>query len=100
MTFIAEGGGRTVTNCTVHDRRKVYELTTSAVLDECYSAMNEVHKTGRTVTETIVYHVIATSEDLARALFKQRWGGGFQRYTLLDVKPLFVIDEEISTRHN
>lgn len=101
MTFIAESGGRTVTNGTVYGRRKVYELTTSAVLDVMQSNMGgEVEKTGQTVIETIVYHVIATSEDMARALYKERWGGEFQRYTLIGVKVLFCIDEEIKTWHN
>lgn len=108
VTFIAAGsagpngeGGRTVTNCTVYDRRKVYEVTTSAVLDVCQSNMGgEVERTGETVTNTIVYHIIATSEDLARALFKDRWGSKFQRHTLINIKLLFCIDEEIVTRHN
>lgn len=100
MTFIAAEGGRTVTNCTVYDRRKVYEMTASAILDEVYSAANEVHKTGRTVTQDIVYHVIAHSEDLARAQFNARWGSVYQRHTLTSVKVLFCIDAEITTGNN
>jgi hypothetical protein len=100
MTYIAEDGGRTVTNCFVHDRRKVYEMTASVVLDVVRSECNEVVKTGMTVTKDVVYHVIATSEDYARLLFQTRWGSEFQRHTLKSVKVLFCIDEEISTRHD
>lgn len=100
MTFIAEGGGRTVTNCSAYDRRKVYEITTSVVLDVCRSEWNEVVRTGETVTEQIVYHVIAQDEDLARALFKRKWGSEFQRTTMISIKPLFVIDAEITAGHN
>lgn len=101
MTFIAEGGARTVTNCSVHGRRKVYEITCSVMLD-VYAPHpgGEMEKTGQTVTETIVYHFIATSESLARVLFNDRWSGGFSRHTLVDVRVLFCIDEEISTGHN
>jgi hypothetical protein len=95
MTYIAEGGGRTVTNCTVYDRRKVYEVVTSAVVDVVRCEMNEVVKTGQTVTEQIVYHIIAESEAFALALYKKQWGSEFQRHTLISIKPLFVIDGEI-----
>ncbi len=100
MTFIAEGGGRTVTNCSVYDRRKVYEIVASAVLDVVRSEWNEVHKTGDTVTEHIVYHIVATSEEFARALYQANWGSKFQRHTLLSIKPLFVLDGEISHNRN
>jgi hypothetical protein len=100
MTFIAEGGGRTVTNCMVHDRRKVYEITTSVVLDVCKSEFNEVVKTGETVVEQRVYHIIAVSEEFARALYQARWGSKFQRHTLISIKPLFVIDAEVSHGNN
>ena len=96
MTFIAEDGHRTVTNCSVYDRRKVYEITTSAVLDVCKSEFNEVVKTGETVIEKIVYHVLAESEELARAFYEKRWGSKFQRHTLIGIKVLFVIDGEIT----
>lgn len=98
MTFISEGGGRTVRNCTVYDRRKVYEVTTSVVLDCVKCEYNEVVKTGQTVVEQVVYHVIAHSEELARALYYKRWGSEFQRHTLISIEPLFVIDGEINTR--
>jgi hypothetical protein len=100
MTFIAEGGGRTVTNCMVHGRRKVYEITSIVVQDVCYSEANEVHKTGQQVTNKIVYHIIAESEELARALYQKQWGSEFQRHTLLNVMPLFCIDAEIVASHN
>lgn len=101
MTFIAEGGGLTVTNCSVHGRRKVYEITASVVLDVGRSnGGGEVERTGETVTKTIVYHVIATSADLAHALYKERWDSEFQRHTLIDITVMFCIDEEITTRHN
>lgn len=101
MTFIAEDGVRTVTNGTVYDRRKLYEIKAGAILDEVQSVWGtgEVEKTGATVNEKRVYHVIATSEDLAVALFKQNWGSPFQRHTLLSVRVLFVIDAEIETGH-
>lgn len=100
MAFISEGGGRTVHNCMVHDARKVYELTTSAVLDVCQSNMGgEVEKTGSTTVMTRVYHIIATSEDMARALFKEKWGSKFQRHTLTNIRVLFCIDGEISYGH-
>lgn len=100
MAFIAEGGGRTVHNCTVYDARKLYEYTASVVLDVCQSNMGgEVEKTGATVVETRVYHVIATSEDLARALIKEKWGSKSQRHTLIGIKVLFTIDSEISYGH-
>jgi hypothetical protein len=95
MTLIAEDGKRTVTNCSVYDRRKVYEVVTSAVLDVCRSEYNEVVKTGELVTEQIVYHIVAVNEDCARAFYKTRWGSEFQRHTLVSLKPLFVIDGEI-----
>lgn len=95
MTFIAEGGSRTVTDGSVFNRRKVYEIVTSAVLNVCKCEYNEVVNTGETVVEEIIYHVIATSEDLARALFKSLWGSEFQRHTLISIKPLFVIDGEL-----
>lgn len=99
MTFIAEGGGRTVTNCTVSDARKVYAVTASVVLSVCRSEFNEVVLTGETVTEDRTYHVIAKSEALARLAYFERWGSEFQRHSLKSVEVLFVIDEEISTRH-
>jgi hypothetical protein len=98
MTFIAEGGGRTVTNCSTFDRQKVYEVVASVVLDVCRSEFNEVHKTGETVTEEITYHVMAESEELAHALYQKRWGSKFQRHTLISIKPLFVLDGEIKVR--
>ena len=100
MTFIAEDGARTVTNCTVCDRRKVYEMTATAVLDVVRSEWNEVVKTGETVTEDIVYHVVATSAELARAQFHHRWGSKYARHTLKSVKVLFCIDAEITTKDN
>ena len=102
MTFIAEDGRRTVTYGTVYGRRKVYEMTSIAVLDEVQSVWGtgEVQKTGRTVTENIVYHVVADSEDMARAFFKQRWGTEFQRHTLISVKVLFCIDGEINAEND
>lgn len=100
MTFIAKDGGRTVTNCSVYDRRKVYEIVTSVVLDVCRSEWNEVVRTGEQVTEQVVYHVIAQDEDLAKALFKRKWGSEFQRTTMLSIKPLFVIDAEIAAENN
>lgn len=99
MTFIAEGGGRTVTNGSVYGQRKVYEVTTSAVLNVCRCEYNEVVKTGEQVTEQIVYHVLADSEELATALYQKNWGSQYQRHTLISIKPLFVIDGEISTGH-
>jgi hypothetical protein len=99
MTFIAEGGGRTVDNCFVHDRRKVYEVVASRVLDVCKSECNEVVKTGEQVTDQIVYHLIAESEELARALYERHYGSKFQRHTLISIKPLFVIDGEVSHGH-
>lgn len=98
MTFIAEGG-RTVTNGTVIDKRKVYEITTMAVLDVVKSEWNEVVKTGQQVTEKRIYHVIAESEELARAFYERRWGSPFQRHTLLGVALLFVIDGEIGVEN-
>ncbi len=93
MTFI---GGRTVTNCTV------YEIVTSSVLDVTRSVYGtgEVEKTRKQVTEALTFHVIANSEDLARALFKTSWGSEFQRHTLQSIKPLFVIDGEINTGYS
>jgi hypothetical protein len=99
MTFIAPDGARTVTNGSTYDARKVYEITASVVLDVIYSENNEVHRTGETKTEVRTYHVVATSEPLALALYYNRWGSAFQRHTLMTVTPLFVIDEEISTKH-
>lgn len=100
MAFIAEGGGRTVHNCLVYDARKVYELTTSAVLDVYEQHPGgEMNKTGGTVVEPRVYHIIATSEDLARALFKEKWGSKFQRHMLANIRVLFCIDGEISYGH-
>lgn len=100
MAFIAESGGRTVHNCTVYDARKVYEITTMALLDVCAShPSGEVEKTGEVVNEKRVYHVIATSDDLAHALFKEKWGSKFQRHTLIDIRPLFCIDGEINYGH-
>lgn len=96
MTFIADGGGRTVTNCLVYDQRKVYEIVTSAVLNVCASEPGgEVNRTGETVTKQIVYHIVATSEEFARALYQQKWGSEFQRHTLISIKVLFVLDGEI-----
>lgn len=100
MTFIAEGGGRTVHNCFVHDMRKVYEVVSLVVQDVCYSECNEVHKTGEQVTNQIIYHIIAESEALARALYQQQWGSEFQRHTLVSIRPLFCIDAEISAGHS
>ncbi len=102
MTFIAEGGTRTVTNCTVYDRRKVYEITTSVVLDVVQSqyGTGEVERTGQTVVEDRIYHVIADSEEMARALYQARWGSPLQRHMLLGVKVLFVIDAEIKRENN
>jgi hypothetical protein len=112
VTFIAEGsagpngeGGRTVTNGTVYDRRKVYEITTSAELAEAQSeyGTGEVNRTGRFVTEQRVYHVIADSRAMAEALYVKHWGGPhssiFGGHTLVSIKPLFVIDGEITTGH-
>jgi hypothetical protein len=109
MTYITPGsagpdgeGGRTVTNCTVYDRRKVYEITTSADLAECQSdyGTGEVNRTGRFVTETRVYHVVADSLIMAEAFFNKEWGGPrspvFGGHTLINIKPLFVIDGEIA----
>lgn len=95
MTLIAADGARTVTNCSVYDRRKVYEFTSSVILDVCKSEFNEVVKTGAKVTEQIVYHVIAESEELARELYQRNWGSEFQHHTLLGVKVLFVVDGEV-----
>jgi len=102
MTFIAEGGGRTVTNCGVYERRKVYEIKTVATLDEVASVYGtgEVEKTGNLVTQEIVYHVIADSDDMAIAFYKRRWGGEFQRHMLVSVKVLFCIDGEIGCENN
>lgn len=103
MTFFADGGilpnTRTVTNGSSYDRRKVYEIITSAVLDVVRSEWNEVVKTGETITEQITYHILAESEELARALYHRKWGSEFQRHTLISIKPLFVIDGEISYGH-
>lgn len=102
MTHIdfAGGGGRTVTNGTVHDARKVYEIVASVVLDE-YAPHpgGEMERTGVTVTEDRTYHVIARSEPLAMALYDNRWGNKFHRHTFKSIKLLFVIDEEITTGH-
>ncbi len=100
MTFIAEGGGRTINNGSVFERRKVYEITASVVLDVGRSnGYGEVEKTGEQVTEQYVYHVLAESEDLARALYQTRWGSEFQRHTFIGIKTLFVIDAEIQTEN-
>lgn len=102
MTFIAQGGSRTVTNGTVYDRRKVYEIVASATLDEVQSVWGtgEVERTGRKVTEDRTYHIVAVDEDLARALFEKHWGGEFQGHTLVSIRSLFVLDGEITTGHN
>ncbi len=97
MTLIAEGGARTLTNGTVYDRRKVYEITAIVVADVCRSNLGgEVERTGQTVTEPRVYHVLAKNDACARALYETNWGSEFQRHTLIAIKPLFVIDGEIS----
>lgn len=110
MTFIAPGsanadgeGGRIVTNCTVFDRRKVYEIVTHAVLDEVQSVhgTGEVERTGRTVGEQRVYHVIATSKALARAMYETEWRDRFRApHTLISITALFVIDAEIVASRN
>jgi len=48
----------------------------------------------------MTYHVIADSEELARALCTKRWGSEFLRHTLKSIKLLFVIDGEISIGNN
>jgi len=102
MTFIAEDGGRTVNGGTIYDKRKVYEVTYIAVLDEVQSVWGtgEVERTGNTVIKDMTYHVIADSEELARALCTKRWGSEFLRHTLKSIKLLFVIDGEISIGNN
>lgn len=100
MTFIAPDGGRTVTNGTVHDKRKVYEIIADAVLDEVKSVYGsgEVERTGRKVGEQRVYHVIAKSEDLARTVYEQDYANAFRApHTLVSITPLFVIDGEIGS---
>lgn len=103
MTFINPAEpGRTMHNGSVYGARKVYEVITSAVLDVVQSVYGtgEVEKTGQRVTEQRTYHIIADSEELARALYFKRWGSEFQRHTLISIKPLFVIDAEINYRNN
>jgi hypothetical protein len=99
MTFISEGGGRTVTNGMVYDVRKVYQVVANVVLDEVHSmyGSGEVHKTSRVVTEQRIYHIVAKTEELARALYHKNWGSEFQRHTLISISPLFTIDGEIRT---
>jgi hypothetical protein len=45
------------------------------------------------------YHVIAESNELARAFYERRWGSPYQRHTLLGVALLFVIDGEIGVEN-
>lgn len=100
MTFIAEGGGRTVTNGTVYDKRKVFEIVAEATLDEVQSVpfTGEVERTGRKITETRTYHMVAVDETLAGTLFAKNYSG--ERYRVISVKALFCIDGEITTGHN
>lgn len=101
MTYIDESGGRTVNNSTVYDKRKVYEITADAVLDVGQSnGYGEVERTGERVTKRHTYHIIAVSEELARALYETKWGSPYHRRTFISMKPLFVIDGEISYGHD
>ena len=99
MSFIAEGGGRTVYNSSVYDARKVYEIVARMNLPEVQSVWGsgEVERTGRIVTEDRTYHVIATDETLAGTLFAKNHIS--TDYSLVSVKPLLVIDGEITTGH-
>lgn len=95
--------GRTVHNCTVYDARKVYALTVSMRLDVVQSVYGtgEVEKTGEKVTEVRVYHVLAKSEAMARALFAEKWGNStLSPAVLVSVDTLFTIDGEISHGHH
>lgn len=101
MSHIAESGGRTVHNCMVYDARKVYEATlrtTRPVMQSEYGT-GEVNPTGEWVTEDLVYHIVATSEALARALVAEKWGGMFHKATLTGIKVLFTLDGEINYGH-
>lgn len=102
MSHIAEGGGRTVYNCTVYDARKLYEVTLHMDLPEVQSVYGtgEVERTGRIVTEDRVYHIVATSDAMARALVTEKWCGPHSpRAVILTLRVLFVIDGEISYGH-
>lgn len=98
--FDPENPGRTLHNGSVFDTRQVFEVTSSALLDEVQSVFGtgEVERTGRKVQETRVYHVIALTEPLARALFEDRYGR-YGRHTVLTVRALFTIDGEITAGH-
>jgi hypothetical protein len=97
MSFIKPDGARTVYNCTAFDKRKVYEIDASATLVEVESVgAGEVERTGRYGTEGRTYHVVATSEALARALFADRYAP--ECFAVQTVTALFVIDEEIVAR--
>lgn len=100
MTHISPDGARTVTNGTVYDKRKVFEIEAVAVLDEVQSVYGtgEVERTGRKITETRTYHIIATDETLAGTLFAKQYSS--DRYRVTGVKALFVIDGEITTGYN
>jgi hypothetical protein len=101
MTFIAEGGGRTVTNGSVYDARKVYQVVANVVLDEVRSVYGtgEVEKTVKQVTEQRVYHFIAANEALARVLYDEKFASPSWRHTLISITPLFCIDGEINWGH-
>lgn len=102
MSLIDVTGNRTLHNGSVYGMRKVYEIVTDALLDEVHSVAGtgEVEKTGRQVTERRIYHVIAKSEDMARALFAEQHSSYFGRFPLVSIKSLCVIDGEITTENS
>jgi hypothetical protein len=88
---------KTVDGGSLYGRRKVYEVKTSVVLDVSRSdPSGEVHRIGETVVEQRVYHIVAANDALAHALYYETFGNPFRRHTLIDIRPLLVLDAEIN----